>query len=143
MHKHFIQFSTAAILGLGLTLSVAQAQDQQAPPAGRRGGQMGPERQIERMRQQLNLTDVQVSQIRPILAESQKQMMALRGDSTMSQDDRRAKMMSIHQDSTAKIKALLSDTQKSQYDQMMAKQMQERREHMGGNGEAPPPPPNQ
>jgi hypothetical protein len=103
---------------------------------------MNPERQIERMRQQLNLTDDQVSQIRPILAGSQKQMMALRADSTMSQDDRRAKMMSIHQDSTAKIKALLNDTQKTQYDQMMAKQMQERRDHMG-NGEAPPPPQNQ
>ena len=115
MYKHFIQFSTAAVLGLGLTLSVAQAQDQQAPPAGRRGGQMGAERQITQMRQQLNLTDDQVSQIRPILADSQKQMMALRSDTTMSQD-----------------------AQKAQYGQMIEKQMQERREHMGGNGGAPP-----
>lgn len=138
MHKQFIQFSTAVVLALGLSLSVAQAQDQQAPPAGRRGGPMGAERQIEQMRQQLNLTDAQVSQIRPILADSQKQMMALRGDSTMSQDDRRAKMMSIHQDSVAKVKAVLTDAQKTQYDAMIAKQMQERREHMG-NGGAPPP----
>jgi Spy/CpxP family protein refolding chaperone len=139
MHKQFIQLSTAAILALGLSLSVAQAQDQQAPPAGRRGGQMGAERQIAQMRQQLNLTDDQVNQIKPILADAQRQMMALRADSTMSQDDRRSKMMSIHQDSIAKVKAVLTDTQKTQYDQMIAKQMQERREHMGGNGAAPPP----
>jgi Spy/CpxP family protein refolding chaperone len=139
MHKQFIQLSTAAVLALGLSLSVAQAQDQQAPPAGRRGGPMNAERQIEQMRQQLNLTDDQVNQIRPILADSQKQMMALRGDSTVSQEDRRAKMMSIHQDSIAKVKAVLTDAQKTQYEQMIAKQMQERREHMGGNGGAPPP----
>ena len=138
MYKHFIQFSTAAVLGLGLTLSVAQAQDQQAPPAGRRGGQMGAERQITQMRQQLNLTDDQVSQIRPILADSQKQMMALRSDTTMSQDDRRSKMMSIRQDSVARVKEVLTDAQKAQYGQMIEKQMQERREHMGGNGGAPP-----
>lgn len=142
MHKQFFRFSTAALLGLGLTFSVAQAQDQQAqqgpPPAGRRG-MMDPEQQIQRMRQQLKLSDDQVSQIRPILADAQKQGMALRSDTTMSQEDRRAKAQSIRQDSMAKVRAILTDDQKAQYDQMVAKQremMQQRRQNGGG-------PPNQ
>jgi protein CpxP len=135
MYKTFIRFGPAAVLGLGMMLSVAQAQDQPAgPPAGRRGP-MDPEQQILRLKQALKLSDDQVSQIRPILADSQKQAMAARTDSTLSQDDRRAKMMSIRQDAETKIKGVLTDAQKTQYDDMMAKRMQmmQQRQQQGGN----------
>ena len=137
MHKQFLKFATGSILALGITLSVAQAQDQQAPPPqGRRGGQtMDPEQQIQRMRDQLKLTDDQVSQIRPILADARKQGMALRSDSTMAPEDKRAKMQSIRQDANAKVRAVLTDDQKTQYDQML---QQRRQEQQSGNAGAPP-----
>ena len=152
MYTKFIKFAPAAVLGLGMVMGVAQAQDQQAAPqpggpGGRRGGQMDPDRQIQAMRQKLNLTDDQVSQIRPILADAQKQSTAARSDSTLSDDDRRAKMMSIREDSTTKIKAVLTDAQKKQYDDMMAarrqQMMQQRQQQPQGTGDTPAPNPNQ
>ena len=149
MYKTFFKFGTAAVLGLGMIMGVAQAQDPQAgpPAAGRRGGPaMDPEQQVQRMKQQLNLTDDQVSQIRPLLADEQKQSMAVRSDTTMSREDKQAKMQSLRQDSMAKVRAILTDAQKSQYDEMIAKrqQMMQQRRQQGGDAPAPNQPnPNQ
>jgi hypothetical protein len=54
----------------------------------------------------------------PILANRNQQAMALRADTTLSPQDRHAKMMSLRQDSDAKIKAVLTDAQKQQYDEL-------------------------
>ena len=71
-------------------------------------------------------------------------MMAMRDDTSTSQDDKRAKMMSMHQEEQGRIRGILTDDQKPKYDAML-KQMQERRGGggYGGNGGAPPQPPPQ
>ena len=61
------------------------------------------------------------------------QMKAMHQDTSLSQDDRHAKMMSIHQASETKIRAVLNDDQKTKFDEMVA-QRRERMQH--GNGEA-------
>jgi len=64
------------------------------------------------------------------------QMMALRNDTTIPQEDKRGKMMAMRQDTETKIRAVLTDEQKPKYDAMLAQQ----RQRMGGGQGAPPPP---
>ena len=122
---------------------------QDAPPSQGQGGpgRGGPEqqqRQLDMMTRQLNLTPDQVTQVKAIQADGRTKMMATREDTSMSQDDKRAKMMSMHQDEQGKIRAILTDDQKTKYDAML-KQMQEHRGGggYGGNGGPPPQPPAQ
>lgn len=139
-------------VGLGTVAMHAQDappppdQTQGPPPGGQMGGAgrggMGGERQIQMMTKQLNLTPDQVTKVKAIDADNMQQMMALRNDTSTAQSDKRSKMMSLRQDRETKIKALLTDDQKSKYDEMQAKMRERRMEHQGeGNGDAPPPPP--
>jgi Spy/CpxP family protein refolding chaperone len=147
--------AVALVCGLGLMAGVAVAQQDappppppggqmQGPPEGHRG--MGPERRIERMKHELNLTDDQTAQVKAIFEDSRTKMEALRGNSSLSQQDRRAQMMAIHQAEDDKIEALLTADQKTKYEAMQARmrdRMQERREggDAGGPPQPPPPPP--
>jgi hypothetical protein len=45
-------------------------------------------------------------------------MTALRGDTSLSAQDRRAKAQTMHEDFDSKVKAVLNDSQKQQYEQM-------------------------
>ncbi len=105
---------------------------------GGRGAMMTPDQQVERLNAALTLTADQQTSIKAILEGSMKEQMALRDDTTLSQDDRMAKMRSIREAQTAKIKAVLTDDQKVKYDAMMAAQ---RQRGPGGGGTPPPPPP--
>ncbi len=73
--------------------------------------------------------------------DSRTQMMALRQDTTTPQADKRAKMMDIHKASQAKIRAVLTDDQKTKYDALQAEMKERRESHEGGQGAPPPPPP--
>jgi len=113
-------------------------------PGGGRRGMMDPDQQLERMSKRYNLSADQQSQLKPILVSQQQQMQALRGDSSLSREDRMAKMQSIHSDSNTKIEAILNDTQKKQFaedQQRMQERMQQRGDGAGPGG--PPPPPQQ
>ena len=101
---------------------------------GHRHG-MNPERQLKHLTKMLNLSADQQAQIKPILEEHAQQLNALRGDTSLSQHDRRAKMREIRQSSKAKLEAVLNDQQKQKFETMMSK----RREHMHAKGGAAPP----
>ena len=132
--------NTKATILLGALLSagslLAQAPDpNQAPATGdpqsaqTQSAQPQPERdpakQAKHLGKQLGLNSDQVVQITPILADRQQQLQSLRTDTSLRPRDRRAKVKEIVEDSTAKVEALLNDTQKQQYEQKMS----ERRSH--------------
>jgi Spy/CpxP family protein refolding chaperone len=100
------------------------------------------QRQLEMMTKHLNLTSDQVTRIKAIDDDTRQQMMALRDDTSTPRDQKRPKMESIHQAQDAKIKAVLTDDQKTKYEAMQAR-MRERREERreDGAGSPPPPPP--
>jgi len=147
----------SGVLAAGLVVCGAQAIAQEpggapetsASPSmqgsgGGRRGMMDPDQQLERMSKRYNLSADQQSQLKPILVSQQQQMQALRGDSSLSREDRMAKMQSIHSDSNTKIEAILNDTQKKQFaedQQRMQERMQQRGDGAGPGG--PPPPPQQ
>ncbi|HZQ22722.1 MAG TPA: hypothetical protein VFA89_07965 [Terriglobales bacterium] len=144
---------------LALFLSIplfGMAQDQDAPPApqeeqggpppqdqaspgghqGRRGrgGMMAsPEQRLEHMSQALNLTDDQKAKIKPMLDEESSKLQSLRSDSSMSQQDRRAKFMQIHQETLDQMKTVLNSDQQKK----LAKMQERMKEHMNGQTEGP------
>jgi protein CpxP len=143
------RLAISGLLATGLTLCSAAAFAQQdnaaaptpdasAPQQGGGHGQWGghqqtPDEQVARMTKRYNLSSDQQSQIKPILANQQQQMQALRQDSSLSREDKMAKMKSIHEDSSSKIQALLNDSQKQKF----AQDQQRRQQQMQERGAAP------
>lgn len=134
MRKSLCSLVLTGALAVAGSAAFAQSEStaqQPAPMAGMHHG-MSADDQLARMTKDLNLTSDQATQIKPILESRQQQMMALRQDQSMSQQDKMAKMKSMREDSNTKISAILNDTQKQQFAEMQAKQQQRMQ---------PPPPP--
>jgi hypothetical protein len=121
-----------AILSTGMLM--AQAPDSNQAPAASQSEQAqsnsahrmaNPDRQAKHLGKKLGLSQDQVAQIKPILVDRQQQMQSLRADTALAPQDRRAKAQAIQQDSSSRIEAVLNDTQKQQFEQMLA----ERRAH--------------
>ncbi len=151
---------------LGGAASAMRAQDNTgSAPAGQTDGQSGPgghrghgdpaqmeQRRLDMMTKHLSLTPDQVTQVKTIMDDSHAQMTALRNNNAAANgpatnsaanggptSDQRAKMTSIRQTEQTKIRAVLTDDQKSKFDAMQA-QARERRQNGGNDG---PPPPTQ
>jgi Spy/CpxP family protein refolding chaperone len=97
--------------------------------------------QVEFLTKKLNLTPDQVTQVKAIDADTMKQASAVRNDTSLSRDDMRAKMMDIHKAAQDKIRALLTDEQKTKYDALQAEMQQRMKERRQGGGAPPPEPP--
>lgn len=104
---------------------------QPMPPQYRRHSP-NPNKQARRMARTLGLSHDQEAQIKPILVDRDRQMQSL-ADSSLSPHDRRAQARQIMQDSKGKIEALLNDSQRQQYEQMLA----QRRARHNGAAQAP------
>jgi Spy/CpxP family protein refolding chaperone len=147
LRSSMLRVAVLAISATALSALPAMAQDPSAPPPPPQG-QTGPEHggpggmkgnQVEFLTKKLNLTPDQVTQVKAIDADTMNQMKALREDTSVAGPDKRAKMMDIHKASQDKIRALLTDDQKTKFDALQA-QMRERRENRGGDGPPSPPP---
>ena len=113
---------------VGIAPQAAQSSQpaaQNAPQQEDQKHQVDPTRAARHLGKQLGLTQDQVDQIRPIIADRQQQIQSIRADSTLMPRDRRVKVRSVLQDSRTKIEALLTDSQKQQFEQMQ----QNRRAH--------------
>jgi protein CpxP len=143
MHTRNLSVAFGLILSAGL--AIAQAPDpsqSQAPaqqttqasplasenaPPSQREHTPNPAHAAHHLGKQLGLTPDQVAQLQPILADRQQAVSSIRNDNTLAPQDRRAKLHSIQQDSKNKIEALLTDSQKQQYEQMLQNRRGEHR----------------
>lgn len=158
MKTRLLSFALGGMLAFGATCA-AIAQDAPPPqtpgqdqtqtgstgnaPHGR-GMRMDPDRQLERLTRELNLTPDQQTQIKPLLVERQQKMQALFQDQSAAPEDRRTQARTIMEGSNNSIKAVLNDDQKQKFDAM-----QERMHHnhsmgapAGSQGGTTPPPPD-
>ena len=100
------------------------AGGQQAAPQGEPGHQharFDPAKRTEMLTKQLNLTSDQQTKVQDILKSEQSQMESLRSDTSLSQEDRRSKMMDLHKTSSDQIRGLLDATQQKKWDEMQSK----------------------
>jgi periplasmic protein CpxP/Spy len=107
----------AALTAAGLLAcgqAFAQDTTPNTPPAGtstNAAPRMGRAFNMDRLVKALNLTDDQKPKVQPILDSWHTQTMAVFTDSTLSRDDKRAKVKTIHDDTTAKLQPILTADQ--------------------------------
>jgi Spy/CpxP family protein refolding chaperone len=124
----------------------SQSNDQQAPPSQGQGewhhGPQDPAQRTKELTKHLNLTSDQQTKVQEIFTSEKSQVENLHQDSSLSQQDRRAKMMDIRNNTNSQVRALLDPTQQKKWDEMQAKREQRMQNH-GGSGQQAPPPPQQ
>jgi len=103
-------------------------------------GPMDPAAQVARLKETLNLTQDQCDKILAVLKDVEPQMKALFDDTTLSREDKRAKMDAIRKATDAKIRAVLTEEQQKKFDSL-PKGPRPPGGPQGGSGDNPPPPP--
>ena len=128
---------TAAVVAQPLQDSAAQDGTPSTDAAATQPAHQAPDpqRQTARLSRKLQLTPEQAARIEPILQSRIQQMQQLRADTTLAPSDRRGKMRTIMQDSNTQLQAVLTDSQKQQYQQMQQQAMQ-RRQDRKSSGDA-------
>jgi Spy/CpxP family protein refolding chaperone len=98
---------------------------------------MNVEDQVKQLTERLNLTDDQQGKVKAILEDGRTQMQKLRGDDSMSQEDKMSKMRGIHDATTAKIRDILTDDQKKKFDELEQERRERMKQRQQGGGEPP------
>lgn len=139
MKKTLIGFAVSSLLGLsgGVMFGQQPAPAEPAQPEattqaqGRHHHAIDPNTQAQRLAKKLKLTAEQQSQIAGILSAQREQATGLRADTSLSQEDRRSKMSQIRADGESKIRALLTDEQKQDFDQMLQRRQEKQGSRKG------------
>ena len=102
----------AIALGTLVACNIATAQESSKKKDGKRG-MPSAEQRVEQMKKDLNLTDEQVPKVKAVLEDQQKKMQELRSES--DQNARRTKMREIMEETSTKLKGILTDEQFKQW----------------------------
>jgi Spy/CpxP family protein refolding chaperone len=143
--KLMLALTAASLISIAVAQDTPSSNQQAAPPpadnGGRHHGPPDPAQHAQMLAKHLNLTSDQQAKVQEVFTTERSQMESLRGDSSLSQQDRRSKMMDIHNSSDAQVRAVLDSTQQKKWDEMQAKREQwgERRGGPGGDQQGPPP----
>ena len=112
-----VSVMTGLVLGgLMAFSSMAVAQDQK--PGGGKGRGPSIEQRMERLTEELKLTDAQKPKVKAVLEATAKKAQDLRGDSSVPREERREKMQAIMQDESKQMKGILTPDQYTQYEKM-------------------------
>jgi Spy/CpxP family protein refolding chaperone len=126
---------TAGLLALCSIPAAVQAQEApQADPQGTMQGQPPAGKHGEELAS-LNLSDDQKAQVQKIRADEKSQLMAAKGDSSLSADQRQGKIREIHMATRKQIREILTPEQRKQ----MHSDEQARRAAKQQNSATPPP----
>lgn len=128
----------------------AQSQDQQMGEhhehMGRMGGPMDPQAHVDHLSKMLNLTDDQKVKIKPIIESTDAQAHSIRQDTSLTPQDRRAKMRDLHEKTMTQIRGILTPEQQAKLDDMQKHEGMGRGKGMGhgqGMGQEQQKPPQQ
>ena len=152
LKKHLLALVAAGAISIAAPFAAAQdnqSNDHQAPPSqengGRHHGPPDPARRTAELTKQLNLTSDQQAKVLSVLQSERSQMESLHQDTSLSQQDRRTKMMDIRKTTDSQIRALLDANQQKRWDEMQAKREQWMQNRHSGppdanSGQQAPPP---
>jgi len=113
-------------------LSVQDQSGQGQSSTGRQP--MDPDEVVDMLAAKLNLTEDQKAQIKPIIADRQQKLRALREDTSSRRMQRMRQAKKILEDSDKKIEPILNDQQKQQYAQIKEQMRQQARARMQNRG---------
>jgi len=152
LKKHLLALVAAGAISIAAPFAAAQdnqSNDQQVPPSqengGRHHGPPDPARRTAELTKQLNLTSDQQAKVLSVLQSERSQMESLHQDTSLSQQDRRTKMMDIRKTTDSQIRALLDANQQKKWDEKQAKREQWMQNRHSGppdsnSGQQAPPP---
>ncbi len=122
MKKTLLGALAAVALGTTFALSQPTFAGTTTPPtppsgaqAGHHGGKMG------KIIKELNLTDDQKAQIKTILQNARPQVQGVRQDTTLTPDQKKAKLKEINKSTRQQILALLTPEQKAKLQELHGK----------------------
>ena len=115
------------LLAAGLMFAQT-SQESQAPTPHKHAGMHhngeSVDQHLQMLSEKLNLTDDQKAKLKPVLQDQMQQMKAVREDSSLSQEQKHAKMKSIHESLDDQINAVLTPEQQAKFKQMRQEQME-------------------
>jgi periplasmic protein CpxP/Spy len=117
----------------GTQESKAQAQTENGTHHAQRANH------LEWLSKELNLTDEQKAQVKPILDEQSKQMRTTQEDTSLTQEQKHEKMKQIHQTTHSQINDILTPEQQKKF----AALKEQQREHRECSKESPSEQPKQ
>jgi protein CpxP len=126
--------------------SPSNPQSQPSQEEGHRHHGHDPAQRTEELTRHLKLTSDQQTKVKDALQSQHSQMESLHQDSSLSQDDRRAKMIDIRKGTDTQIRELLDATQQKKWDEMQAKRaewMQHRHQGPDSGSDSQNKPPQQ
>jgi periplasmic protein CpxP/Spy len=108
---------------VSIPVTNAQTPDNPPPPEqgaghGKGGKGGGPRQMIDQLTKKLNLSADQITQVTAIVKAHDSALKALRDDTSLSNQDRRAKSQAIFKDIQAQVRAKLTPDQQAILDKM-------------------------
>ena len=103
----------------------ALAQDKMAM-----GDEGDVQARLQRISKELNLTDEQKEKLKPILQSQSDDLRALRNDTSLTQQQKRAKMKDLHEKYAPQINAVLTPEQQAKWKQMKQEAWEKHKEGM-------------
>ena len=155
LRKCLLTILAVSLIAMAATFAIAQSSGQSSndsspnnqQPAqaneGRHHGPPDPAQVTQEFTRKLNLTSDQQTKVQDLLQSEHAQMESLHQDTSSSPQDRRSKMMDIHQSTSTQIRALLDSNQQKKWDEMQAHREQRMQNHKEGQPGGNPPPPQQ
>jgi Spy/CpxP family protein refolding chaperone len=137
----------------GAIVAMSPVLRAQSPPAPATSGSSAPSgapegekhhrgNPIEMLTKKLDLTPDQVEKIKPIFESRRSQMKALREDTTLAEQDKRAKGKEIMESTNQQIKAILTPDQATKFEELMKEMHGHHKDH-GDGAQGQPAPANQ
>lgn len=115
-HKFFALLFVTALILTGVANSQGTPPPASQPDQGRVRGRINPEGQLEHLTRELGLTSAQQDRIKPLLLNRRQKLDALRGDNSVSHDDRRTRVHAIDRETNDEIEAVLRPEQKQKFE---------------------------
>jgi hypothetical protein len=103
--------NAASQTGDAVSHAATQAKDDTASALGDPDTKARVETKLQKLSSELNLTDDQKTQLKPVLQGEVKQLKAIHDDSSLSADQKQQKMTEIHEGAKSQIGSILTPDQ--------------------------------
>jgi len=104
--------SLGMVAALAVPLALAKSQDASAPQASSK--EMGMRGGLQAAVESLNLTDDQKAKVKDIFADAKTKRQAVSNDTSLSDDQKKAKLKELHEGTMAKLNAVLTPDQQTE-----------------------------
>src|SRR5580692_7855666 len=104
--------SLGMVAAMAVPVTLAKSQDASAPQAS--GKQMGMRGGLQAAVESLNLTDDQKAKVKDIFADARARHQAVSSDTSLTDDQKKAKWKELHEGTLAKVNAVLTPDQQTE-----------------------------